>query len=409
MYFHWLAKELDIKTEEDWYKLKQSDVKNKGGGGLIVLHYGGSMFRALSTIFPEHKWQPWRFDVTPAGFWDDIDNQRRFFEWLGSELNIHQLDDWYNIIPADVLNKGGGGILYYYNESLQRALTSVYPAHKWKTELFKYQRQDCITQHHRKFFDGLAKKLQLTGLDGWYDVKQSVLLEHGAGPILRQYGTSMLSVFTNLYPEHKWYAWRFLKVAPGYWKDSTNAVTFLHWMGDRLGITNLEDWYYVTHKTFHLWGAAGLLKGRSPMHLLKKVYPEHHWDSSREVDDKTQALMLLIVREIFPGEQLYNNYKPAKMVYARTKQPMELDIFIPAHSIAFEYQGEQHYKYHHLYGAASIWQQKDHEKKSACHKAGITLVEVPFWWDHSRESLIATIHQVCYLFSLYRSTKGLIS
>lgn len=36
-------------------------------------------------------------------------------------------------------------------------------------------------------------------------------------------------------------------------------------------------------------------------------------------------------------------------------------------------------------------QQKDLEKKVGCEKLGITLVQIPFWWDGSEEAVVSTI------------------
>jgi hypothetical protein len=39
-------------------------------------------------------------------------------------------------------------------------------------------------------------------------------------------------------------------------------------------------------------------------------------------------------------------------------------------------------------------QQRDIEKKEACRVAGITLIQIPYWWNRRKESLAATIHLV---------------
>lgn len=96
---------------------------------------------------------------------------------------------------------------------------------------------------------------------------------------------------------------------------------------------------------------------------------------------------------------------------------MELDIFIPSLSLAFEFQGSQHFenKPLYLFSDSVDLQQRgiqilmlflvllyvighcnslaDKEKKLACKKLGITLIEIPHWWDYSRTNLVATIQQ----------------
>lgn len=46
--------------------------------------------------------------------------------------------------------------------------------------------------------------------------------------------------------------------------------------------------------------------------------------------------------------------------------------------------------------------QRDMEKKTACSDAGITLIEIPYWWDETISSLAATIQKFrCYKRFLY--------
>ncbi len=67
---------------------------------------------------------------------------------------------------------------------------------------------------------------------------------------------------------------------------------------------------------------------------------------------------------------------------------------MPTLALAFEYNGEQHYQYVSVYTDLDIVQQRDRTKELICINNGITLIVVPFWWDRTVESLVATIHDV---------------
>ena len=94
------------------------------------------------------------------------------------------------------------------------------------------------------------------------------------------------------------------------------------------------------------------------------------------------------------------------MVYSSGLK-MELDVYIEDLKLAFEYQGEQHYKPIYCTGRNFEQQQRrDAEKHKACKQVlgitwqrlilqnNITLIEVPYWWDRDSDSLAATIHEV---------------
>jgi hypothetical protein len=61
-YFDWAGRKLGIKNLDDWYNVKRVDVIDEGGGGVLNMHFGGSLGKALMTIYPEHEWLPWRFE-----------------------------------------------------------------------------------------------------------------------------------------------------------------------------------------------------------------------------------------------------------------------------------------------------------------------------------------------------------
>jgi hypothetical protein len=70
-----------------------------------------------------------------------------------------------------------------------------------------------------------------------------------------------------------------------------------------------------------------------------------------------------------------------------SKRPMQLDVFIPSKSLAFEYQGKQHYEEVGMFSPTRTYQQRDEEKRILCSSNNIKLIEVPYWWNRTQESL----------------------
>jgi len=78
------------------------------------------------------------------------------------------------------------------------------------------------------------------------------------------------------------------------------------------------------------------------------------------------------------------------LYHSTSKANVEFDIFIPKLSLAFEYQGEQHYK-DFFNVESNIQKKRDEEKRQLCKSNEITLISVPFWWSLSEAELWSTI------------------
>jgi hypothetical protein len=131
---------------------------------------------------------------------------------------------------------------------------------------------------------------------------------------------------------------------------------------------------------------------------------------------KPQVRIYELLKDLFPDYEIIFNYRHA---IGRSNRPLfaEFDIFIPRLSLGFEYQGisqllffvtsflgETHYVTSRAYGSAAKKQATDIKKKRFAEVNGITLVEIPYWWDTKIESLAATIHS--YRPDLLQDTPG---
>jgi hypothetical protein len=66
--------------------------------------------------------------------------------------------------------------------------------------------------------------------------------------------------------------------------------------------------------------------------------------------------------------------------------------------------GEQHYQSTTAFGSAWSRKNRDIVKKLACIKTGITVIDIPYWWDGTSLSLQATINK--YRPDLFSNAHG---
>ena len=180
----------------------------------------------------------------------------------------------------------------------------------------------------------------------------------------------------------------------------------------------VEDWLYISRDQLEQTGAATLLDRVGGFRaLLERYFPEISkvLSTSAKRPRKTLQFLRGMVTQIFPkNATVHTDYSHPKLLFASTNREMEFDIFVSIdnnnqHStelnstskedftsskktfVALEYQGEQHYMWHYLYGSPEVQKSRDREKLEICKQAGIHLIQVPFWWDRSKPSLVATI------------------
>jgi len=79
----------------------------------VISYYRGSVHSALTDLFPGFSWKGWLQSATPHNYWDVESNKESFFDWLGREMKIRRLNDWYKVTADDMLEKGAP--LYKFN------------------------------------------------------------------------------------------------------------------------------------------------------------------------------------------------------------------------------------------------------------------------------------------------------
>jgi hypothetical protein len=64
------------------------------GGSILYSFYNNSVHKAITTIYPSHKWHEWEFERLNAKFWKDLANRRRFLDHVAHSQSITNWDGY---------------------------------------------------------------------------------------------------------------------------------------------------------------------------------------------------------------------------------------------------------------------------------------------------------------------------
>lgn len=216
-YLDWLARQLNIKDMDGWYKVTYKDMQTRKGSRLLQL-YGYSVIKVLKAVYPEHDWHPWLFNKVPAGnyhsvtrriltfakgYWNDKGNRKLCFEWMSTKLGINKWEDWYQIRTQDVVKLIDRSLMSKYGDSVIRALQDLYPEHPWEIWKFthvpknSYQNQEVV----KNYMEFLTKELQISNPADWRQVSNDQIANLGGTSIVDRNG-GLEKVLQTMYPNY---------------------------------------------------------------------------------------------------------------------------------------------------------------------------------------------------------------
>jgi hypothetical protein len=118
-YLEWLAESLKLSTPSEWGKVGVQNLHYSGGRTLLS-RYGESTYLMLKELYPEYPWQPWTFDRIPQKYWDSLENQRAYMDWIAVTLEIKSMEDWYRLGSRQLVMRKGAGLLEKYDNQLSK-------------------------------------------------------------------------------------------------------------------------------------------------------------------------------------------------------------------------------------------------------------------------------------------------
>eukprot|EP01114_Cavostelium_apophysatum_P003604 TRINITY_DN1359_c0_g5_i1.p1 TRINITY_DN1359_c0_g5~~TRINITY_DN1359_c0_g5_i1.p1 ORF type:complete len:860 (+),score=172.66 TRINITY_DN1359_c0_g5_i1:146-2725(+) len=439
-----VAKRLNVKHWEDWYQVSKQR--------LLFHQVYPSMSRSsfVSTImsaYPERPWKEWRFDKVPPGFWDQEVNVRRYLDWLSQEFHIRDAEEWNTITERDVIAKGGGALISKYG-NFKKVLSAFYPevnkqktgspTLRWKAQslLLERLREILPSEHHGDvLFDYLHPDIKY--LKGTKRVQLDVYIP--SCKLAFEYQGHQHYRTSNYFgeagevqklDEQKARACEekgiTLVHVPFWWDQTRESLqSTLHQkrpdlvrnsadhppipetyeefksselraemdkIKSKLSITEPYDWLVCLRLPLDDSLRDIIRKYGSLEKALRIAYPQTPWEfmSARSTSSKPEQRIEEILRRRFADLEV--KHKHPNLVHT-TGITMKFDFWVPSEKIALEYQGEQHYQ--QLLQSDEKFQRqiaRDVEKRLACQRAGIKLIEIPYWWSESDILLEQNIH-----------------
>lgn len=310
-------------------------------------------------------------------------------------------EKWYSVTRAQFGDLGGRVLLRRcYKNSVFYAVSELYPSERWYPWPF-FSRGSAAAFWGRKenvdvFFNELKEMLKIGTMEDWYKLQQQDFIDLRGRRLLGSHGNSPLRVLKWYFPNHTWEPWKFEKLPREFWNDEMGPETARRIAEDvatRLGITRREEWYRISLSQLKEVGIWYVLESIGGLYsLLRLAYPKFRWSRQKLAlfsKKSAQRMLTQSVRFLFPLDELNEDFK-----LTTPEGHVELDVYLPQASLAFEYQGIFHYQDVSVVGQGEERIAKDAEKASICAKAGITLVSVPYWWDFGADSLANTIQMM---------------
>lgn len=395
----WFMKEQGWGGLEDWYSCTTTVLKRSKLNSMLTRVYNSSLIDMLKDLYPDQNWLPWKFVSAPNTFWADDANVRWFFDWFEQKEGITKPEDWYNVVVKSIVEVGGRSVLYRrFGGGPRQAAMYLYPDHDWHQWKFKklgwgfWEDESNV----RDYLHWLGKELNFSKPEDWYKLTQSKLRKNYGGTLLRNSNGSIIAVCEQAFPEYDWKPWLFDKAPNGFWLELQNQRAYLDWLAIKLEISHPEGWYRYDRDVLNRNHGAGLLDqySTSLARALVANYPDTNWDLARLLKvGKTQKQLHHFVENLLPNFEVVANFRHPLLRFSDSGHPMEIDIWISELQLGIEYQGEQHYPEAFRVGMfggedeSKSLHKRDAEKREACAKAGILLLEFDYRWDRKKASV----------------------
>lgn len=109
-----LESRIGIQQLSDWYQFCTTDIKKKisqlapgDAADLASVKSLRNLSEMLRIAYPSHQWLEWKFKRASKRFWNDLRNQRAFFDHFEQITGMDSKNKWYTVQLGAITAAGG--------------------------------------------------------------------------------------------------------------------------------------------------------------------------------------------------------------------------------------------------------------------------------------------------------------
>jgi len=252
---------------------------------------------------------------------------------------------------------------------------------------------------HRMILEELGTKLGVRSLDDWYYVSILDVEDKDIRLLLTMnYNSSLIQALVANYPEFDWKIYKFDNSYRGLFNDEVDRTAIDQQIEEQNGNPKCEDFNTTVGKYKDHWQVRLFHNKPNPNCSIHRSTPTPN-DMDKSITEKlslalpeTQHLFKIIMG-LFPNSNVEITYYDALLLYSDTRRPFSISVYVPQHKLGFDYYVDPNTNGQYAVGANYNFNFFHNAKKLVCEKAGITLIDVPSWWDKKSESILAAINR----------------
>lgn len=208
-WLHWAAEKLNVARKDHFYSISYDVLCGLPGGRALIRRFNDSPALMIMSLIGEvYTLRPWAFHNTSRGFWQSLENQRAYADWLGERLHVERYRDWHAVQTSLAETNYGHRILAIYGNSVSALLVSVYFEVSWRPWEFARPPVNIWNSNESvddSFATSTAFSLHIYTFNDWYRISHDQIRTIGGRALLKAAGGSLAHVLRRLVPQ--WPHW----------------------------------------------------------------------------------------------------------------------------------------------------------------------------------------------------------